>query len=407
MAALAVAGARTDAAELPRLGVRAGRFVVRSTGREFRPFGFQYIRIRGDGVHSVFAPSMYDAARAEAMLGDLERVGANVVRVFVGALESSDSAGLSPAFVANAADFLRRAARRGVYVLPVVDWIPHTASYDAIAARAPAGVGGMQALYLSPAHLEAKARYLGDFIAAIRQRGPALLDGVFAWELENEACWQMDAPPVGPGAGPFRWRGRSYDLRRPAEAQALMDASARRWAAELARAIRRADPGAMVGASVFTYAAVGRSGPAMTGVDRTADPRVPLRPLALAETPLSYMDVHLYAASPDGLARDLKSIEWEPLKAACQRAGKPLLVGEFGTFRAVHTTAADAACAMGWLLGRVLALGFSGAIYWTYDCDEQTPLWNAKSASGAIMRALTAARDASAPISPPVPRRSP
>lgn len=373
---------------LPRIAVRAGRFVVAATGREFRPFGFHYIRLRSDGAHYVFAPGLYDAARADAMLADLETHGANVVRVFFGSLGIVGPNGLDTVFVNNLCDFLERATRHHVYVLPVVDWIPAASRYKSAADAGGNTAGGMQALFLNDARIGAKARYLTDVIAAIRRHDRRLLSTVLAYELENEACFEMSAPPFSVPAIPFEYAGRRYTMSDDSDVQALMDAATQRWAGRLVAAVRRADPQALVGASVFTYAAVGRTGPSALRRDSTPDVRVPMRPLTLAASRLSYVDVHLYAASPEGVQRDLKSIEWERLRDACRKRGKPLLAGEFGTFRVVHPSEAAAAYAMGWYLRSIAGLGFAGAIYWTYDCEEQAPLWNAKSASGGILKAL-------------------
>ena len=109
-----------------------------------------------------------------------------------------------------------------------------------------------------------------------------------------------------------------------------------------ADAIHAADPEALVSASVFTFAAVGRQGPGTWSKDQTKDMRVPARPLALLESSLDFVDLHLYAGKSktesiaQHLQRDLASVEISALAAKAKSLGKPILVGESGV--AAHFT---------------------------------------------------------------------
>jgi hypothetical protein len=141
---------------------------------------------------------------------------------------------------------------------------------------------------------------------------------------------------------------------------------------------------------VFTFRAVGRGGPGRLRRDKTKDARFPARPLALVGTKLSYLDIHFYPFNERTLDHDLKSIEFARLKAACEKRGLPLIMGEFGAFKSAYKTLPKAAAAMTRHLRRVYALGFTGYLYWTYDCDEQGFLWNARSGNGEILKALAA-----------------
>jgi hypothetical protein len=115
-----------------------------------------------------------------------------------------------------------------------------------------------------------------------------------------------------------------------------MDSAARAWASACADAIHAADGEALVSASVFTFAAVGRQGPGTWSQDQTKDMRVPARPSALLESRLDFVDLHLYAGKSKDesvtqhLQRDLASVELPALAEEAKRRGKPLLVGESG-----------------------------------------------------------------------------
>jgi hypothetical protein len=384
---------------VPRIGVRDGRFVEVASGRPFHPGGFNYIRLRG-GWHGTFAPQSYDAERAEAMLADLAGRGFNTVRVFIdnrapnGIVASTDAEELSPQYMANFLDFLGRASRHKVYVIPSLVHLPMGKRYREIAGPAPEKMGGVNRLYLHQGDIDAKARYAADFVAAIKRHDPDLLPAVFAYELDNETYFMATRPPFSLTEGTLTPAdGKTYDLSSQADLQEMADSHVVRWADACLEAIRAVDPQAMVSTSVFTFRAVGRSGPGRLRADKTRDGRFPARPLALARSKLSYLDVHFYSAGDEEMVRrDLESIEFEAFHAACAKAGKPMIVGEFGSFKAAQKTVGEAAAAVTDLLEKVRGRGFVGFLYWTYDTDEQAFIWNARSQQGEILEALTNSR---------------
>jgi len=383
---------------MPRIGVRDGRFAEVSSDRPFHPGGFNYIRLRG-GWHGTFAPQSYDAGRAEAMLADLAGRGFNTVRVFIdhrapnGVVAAADAEELSPKYMANFLDFLGRARRHKVYVVPSLIHLPMGKRYGQITDPAPEKMGGVNRCYLHQGDIDAKARYAADFVTAIKQHDPDLLPAVFAYELDNETHFVATRPPFSLSEGILTPAdGKGYDLSSPADLQEMADSHVVRWADACLEAIRAVDPQAMVSTNVFTFRAVGRSGPGRLRADQTRDGRFPARPLALARSKLSYLDVHFYSAGDEEMfRRDLESIEFEAFQAACRQAGKPMIMGEFGSFKSAQPTVTDAAVAVADLLEKVRRRGFVGFLYWTYDTDEQAYIWNARSQQGEILEALTRA----------------
>jgi hypothetical protein len=399
------AGPRSDARQpvMPRIGVRDGQFVEASSGKPFYPRGFNYIRLRR-GWHGTFAPQSYDAARAEAMLADLAERGFNTVRVFIdhrspnGVVSSADAEELSPQYMANFLDFLRRARRHKIYVVPSLIHLPINRRYGEIAGGAPEKMSSVNRYYLDQGRIDAKARYAADFVTAIKQHDRDLLPSVFAYELDNETHFLATRPPFSLTEGTLTPAdGKTYDLSSQDDLQRMADEHVVRWANACTEAIRAVDPEAMVSTNVFTFRAVGRSGPGRLRSDRSRDGRFPARPLALARSKLSYLDVHFYSAGDHEMfRRDLESIEFEAFRAACRKAGKPMIMGEFGSFKSAQKTVAEAATAVAELLEKVRQRGFVGLLYWTYDTDEQPQIWNAKSGRGEILDVLT-----KAPIKPP------
>ncbi|MHB1459811.1 MAG: glycoside hydrolase 5 family protein [Armatimonadota bacterium] len=358
-----------------------------TTGREFRPMGFQYIRLLADGAHTVFAPSSYDPKHVEAMQDDLMRAKFNVIRVFLGNVQLTDGNNLNVAFLKNMVDFAKRCRQHGIYIIIVADYFPGIERYQHITAKATGVFEGTSRFFFEKSYIEAKKAYLTDLITGLCKLDPAFPKSVFSWEFENEAVIEMSLKPFVT-KGIITWNNRAWDLANPYECQQLLDKAIIKYSNELSAHVRKLSPGAQTSLSVFTLRAVARTRIAKMWSDKTPDPRVPFRPLALAQSNLSYVDIHCYGPAPQAYAEDKACCEWPKLLPICKRNKKPVFTGEFGTFTAVHHTEAEAAGAIRWYLLSMIADGFCGAVYWTYDCLEQPDLWHAKMGSGSIYNEL-------------------
>jgi hypothetical protein len=384
---------------LPRITVRNGQFVEAKTGKIFRPRGFNYIRTRDIGYlwHDTFNPNSYRPQRIEAALSDIAANGFNTVRVFIdhmpgaGSVATNQAKELSPAYMANVCDFLARARRHRLYVIFAMCYLPPTPPYRPEPPAIP-GVEGGNLPFLHPGYIAAKARYIADFAAAIARHDPGLLTTVFAYEVDNESHLIATRPPFSTRQGSFTFQNKTYALDSGDDLQRLADAAAQALADACFEEVRRVDPEAMLSVNVFTFAAVGRTGPGHLLRDATPDERFPVRPLALTQTRVSYLDIHLYSTDEASLERDLKSIEWEAVREACQRAGKPILMGECGVFKAAVPSADRAADLLTKHIRRVLERGFVGFLHWTYDTDEQADIWNARMENATLFRALIPVR---------------
>jgi len=369
-------------------------------GRTFVPRGFNYIRLRkvgqGDGGylwHDTLNPASYSKERTDAMFADLQHRGFNLVRIFLdpmpgaGFVEYRGAPDLSPKYLANLLDFLERARAHGVYVLLCFCYVPDRASYRA--GPPPEHVAGANQQYLHPDLVAAKARWMADVATAVREHDRSLLSTVFAYELDNESHFVATAPPFSLTEGIVRWAGKEYDASRSEDLQRLADDAIVQAIESAAKSVQAVDPQALVGASVFTFHAVGRSGPARLRSDRTQDARFPARPLAIAKSKAAYVDVHFYPMNESTLDADYASIEWPQLREACKKAGKPLLVGEIGAFKHAYRDLATAARAMSRTLTRLQTDGWAGFLYWTYDNLEQSDaLWEATGGDGTMLAAL-------------------
>ena len=389
-----------------RIVVRHGLFVDSGTRRPYRPLGLNYFEVGDVGgghiEHVALNPGFYDGAYVARMMAQAQAWGFNTVRTFQGydvgphgVLTSADAREINPAYLANVIDFLKEAQAHRVHVIFTSDWSPAsnwlasiplpTESQCDLAPR-PDDALGSNALMISAGLVRIRANLIVQMIAAIRRVDPALLNVVLAWELQNETAFDVTARPFRQTSGAYPFAGRTYDLGSDRQKQALMDAITVQWANVCADAIHRADPLALVSDSVFTFAAVQRIGPGTLSRDKTRDSRVPARLLALAGTHLDFVDMHTYASKGQGRTfagnaeADLSSEEWETLKPALRKAGKPILAGETGLFRD------DVASRDGRGIDRALALsvlrehtrlvkgaGFAGALYWSYGSPNCTP----------------------------------
>ena len=396
-----------EAQGFPRIAVREGRFVEADSGRTFIPVGVNYYRVgKADGgkdVHATFCPGFYDRAFVEKMMADLQAWGFNTVRTFQvyhvgpsGILTSPQAREISPAYRDNVVHFLQQARQHGVHVifswdiwLPPSEWwssqaLPGEAKYDLRPGwDEPAGINNFR---FGLGSVRTRVNGIVELIRAIGKQDPDLLRVVMAWELENEAVFAADRAPFNKREGTFRFGGKDYDLAADEQTQALMDEIIVAWASVGAGAIHGADPQALVSASVFTFAAVGRGGPGTLSKDKTGDNRIPARPLALLRSGLDYVDMHSYAWRTDAegvtsfLDKNLASDEWPTLSAQGRQVGKPILVGEAGVFANYLRKPPDwkidhalgVACLREHLQG-LKAHGLAGVLYWPYGSPDSTP----------------------------------
>jgi Cellulase (glycosyl hydrolase family 5) len=401
------ASAALPASDTARIDIREGHFVEKSTGKPFRPFGVNYYRSAlTDGQkrgHSAFSPGSYDEAFITQMMQRLARDGFNTVRTFLsnhsgpnGIVADPQSAEIHPAFLANVLHFLRAAQKHHIHVILTWDtWTPDSRAWSEkpLADEARHGFSTdtkshfhVNGFRLTPKPVRTKANAILSVIEALRKNAPELLAVVLAWELENEVHFRLDQEPFISRSAAFTFAGRQFDLSTDSGAQDLMDAAIRAWATACSDAIHAADPDALVTASVFTFAAVGRQGPGTWSKDSTKDNRVPARPLALLDTSLDYVDLHLYARRTDRqnitqhLEHDLASVELSALIAKAQSLGKPILIGESGIGAHVtrrgpdwQTIRHEASQAL--LREFHLALAphpFAGLLHWHYGNPDST-----------------------------------
>ena len=378
---------------LPRVTVRQGKgmpgaFVYSDSGRPFVPVGFNHTILGKGNWHATFNVGFYDPVKMEATLADMQKAGANTIRVWAwgeareGASVTGDpkSSGVNGAYVANFVDFLKRCRSHKIYVIAILDECPLNAGYTRIADKEKSinpcpDVTDYSTQYLSSGFIKAKGALIHDFIRAVKERDAGLLSAVLAWSLCNEAFVTDKCGPFDRQSGRVKTaNGKTYDMASKNERQACWDEGIVYWANQLTKAVKKADPDALVTVGMWTSDAQGR--PPVNGLLLPGpDPRYCPRPSALASPKcrIEFLDIHVYPFGGSA-AVNLETNEYSEL----QKAGKPVLVGEYGVFR--EQTPLDKAPELAReMSANIRKLGYWGPLLWlwenfpnncTYDANE-------------------------------------
>jgi hypothetical protein len=386
----------TPALEPPpvhRIGVRVvegvGEFYDRRTGERFVPRGNNYIRLADQQsasgetffYHSTFNAGLYDPARAEQALHRMHADGYNVVRVFVNGncapgCIGDPAGGLADAYVANVADFLRKAKANDIFVILTTDAEPATPYYlDLLNTTWSQDFGGANTNFLRRGGILVGQEFWQDLIEALLGQG-APLDAILAYALRNELFFETNAGPLNLIAEMVSTGdGLTYDMASAEDRQRMMDENLVLWIDQIRAAILERDPTALVTVGFF---------PPDQPNPWSSAPRYIRTGAAIWESSLDFIDLHPY---PGGYGLD-KLVENFGLAGM---AAKPIIMGEFGAARSTYTSAAATAGALHDWQVVSCEFGFDGWLLWTWDSEEQTDFYNALSDQGQINQALAPA----------------
>lgn len=375
----------------PRIGVRVvsgiGHFFDQTTGSDFFPRGNNYIRLAkmtatwGDTFyHSTFNAGVYDPAKVESALAQMQANGYNIVRVFLDGCCVSETlgdpgGGISSAYVSNLTDFLKRAKTRDIFVMTTFDDIPKVGGYqEMIGSSCSTTFDGCYNLeYITQGGIDANKKFWADFIVMLlAQKAP--MDAIFAFELCNEFHFKVDLPPFSQTSGIVTAaNGQMYDMANPVAKQNLMNDSLAYWTNHVRSAIHQIIPNTLVDVGFWS-------------------PNTPDRPpfSAIASSTADFIDFHPGPGGGETLALDVSN--WG-MNGFTQ---KPVLMGEFAASVANFPTEQQAAQALHDWQVQSCPFGFQGWLLWSWDTNEQPDLWNALSGSGLINQHLS-------PISRPNP----
>lgn len=375
-----------------RIGVRVvdgdGEFYDRETGVRFYPRGYNYIRIAeqrsGGGTivyHSTFNEDLYDPAEVEEDLRQLHVGGYNVVRVFINHCTCTHSiydreTRLSETYLANLADFLKRAKANQIYVFLTTDGFPES-YFDLLDTTWSEDFQGANPVYLRGGGVKAERQFWFDLIQGlISQNAP--MDAIFAYGLRNEQFFESNQPPLNLTSGVVDTaNGRRYDISSEEEKQLMMEEGLVYWIDQVRAKILEVDPTALVTVGFFV--------PHGPNPARVGDPRVVVTEPVFRESAIDFVDVHPYQGFGLSLGQYVENFGMAGMLV------KPVVMGEFYAAKSVYRSPAAASPAViDWQV-ESCAFGFDGWLFWTYDLPGDSDFYNGVDGSGEIDQALSPA----------------
>jgi Cellulase (glycosyl hydrolase family 5) len=380
------------------IGVRPtatiAEFFDRTTGNAFVPRGNNYIRLAAltfpDGSvqvsHSTFNIGLYDGVGLDSALNQMQTSGYNLVRVFLNGCCNNTignpAGGLSSAYLANLADFLKRAKQHGIWVIVEADWVPAFGGYSNNYAGCT-NFSNFNTLNLCAGGVQAVTIFFHDIVQGLTNAS-APLDAIFAYELRNEYYYDSNSPPLSWTSGTVTTAdGQTYDMSNAASRQQMMDNGLIFFTDQVRAAILALDPTALVEVGFFV--------PQTPNPTRFGDPRVITVYPAMANSTADFVSVHPYP-----LAGGLTFAQYvQNFGFVGYQQQKPVVLEEFGVLESdypVETTAANVA--QNWQV-QSCAYGIKGWSFWTWDTStaEQVPppFWPAALGAGFIAQALSPA----------------
>jgi hypothetical protein len=393
---------------LERIGIRRGekeaQFFLKDSQSPFFAKGFNYIRLRAaegasGGDHATFdadtknTRAHYDPERAEAMFSALSKAGYNTVRVFIigrsrinpGIAGDYDTTkAFHEPYMENVLDFLRRATRHRIRVFPAFGdgELPLNAYYR---ERVRGKGYNKNVNVLTEEGVAARVEHITSFLSTIKNREPVLLPTLFGLQCQNEAYLRADQWPFTEQSGVLKAaNGKTYDLAKTEERQAMMEEGYRHYHERIVEAVKAIDAEMLVAEGVFVPRAVGMDPAQHAGLwpGKKGDERYPPTLTALGKGRLDFLDVHFYRTGAkesveDAFRLNLGSTGFFTTEMAEVRKTKPVIVGEFGAFDFVEKTFEESVQSMVRVRDLALMERVNGMLYWTYDCFEQSRLHHA------------------------------
>ncbi len=386
----------------PVIGVRvvagAGEFYDKTTGLKFIPRGNNYVRFTNHMIvppvnqsmpfSSTFGPGLYDPTAVETALAAMEASGYNLVRILLDAegatagIGNPSGPGVSTAYIANVADFVKRAKNHHLYVNPNIDDLPKTGGYQEMVSAQCVGCwpACWNLEYTTAGGITAEAKFWYDFIDSLVQKH-APMDAIFGYELREEYHYPDEINPgdvnmpLLPTTGTMTAaNGKTYDMSDPAQRNQLKNDSLIYWTDRTRDLIQHLAPGALVGVGFVTG----------------ANPYVP--PFtAIGASTADYIDGHTGPGEGTTLTQDMNG--WGKPGGP---SAKPVILGEFAARTNSILLESDAAAALkAWQVESCSSFGFSGWALWSWDGFEQDgmgfPHWYATRGAGLVNQALSPA----------------
>lgn len=403
------------------IGQRAGlaEFIELATGKVFHPVGMNYVPLR-HGDHAAFeaettvGDGFYDALETESVMRLLRQNGYNTVRVFLagrraknpGLSGEADTGGIYTPYLDNLVDFLRRASSNGIHV--IFNFCDADLPRNRCFREKLAGKDGAENLFLSSGVL-AFREMVASTLGYLKAKNPDLLKAILGVQFNNEICAKLTRWPFSESGPVSTANGKTYDMSVSEDRSRCFEEGLGYFYKQVCAAVKEVDPGLLTCEGTFVAAAVGRdhrTGPATLdpanlakgfGWEKDCGLRVPPPLPLLARSPLDFVDVHLYPAGKfvhfeEDVENLLESSRFRDAVAAGLCSRKPVILGEFGAFKAHVKKDTDdgiAGAMRRWSEIRRLACGkygFVGCLGWSLETFDQTDIFQALAFGPAFLR---------------------
>jgi len=353
----------------------------------------------------------YDPHRSEILMRTLKSNGYNMIRVFVktggrrsvitnirGMSGPADTKGLSVPYMENFIDFLSRARKYGIYVMPC---FTENEMMDTDYFKKLSKGADKQGILFSEEGIKAKQHYMELFLKYIKEKDPKLIHSLLALTMQNEFAFHSYEAPFNQLAGSYTFiDGSSYDMADDEQRRALANAAIRNYYAKMKETIEANAPGLPIGEGTFSMGAVGKTYDNSKGIrtiEGNKDKRFPMTAVELLNTDIDFLDFHVYRWGAIGTGKDVFLHFAENMKLLTPEAkklmnSKPIIMGEFGSFIEDEATLDEAIVFMTELEAAALDFGFKGSGYWTMDTFEQTRIWNLIWDNGKMLKELGSGR---------------
>jgi len=337
----------------------------------------------------------------------LKSNGYNMVRVFVktggrgsettkiyGMSGPADTWGIYAPYMDNFIDFLTRAQKYGIYVMPC---FTENEMLDNDYFKQMANGATKQGILFSEDGIKAKQHYIELFLQYIKDKDPGLINSLFALTMQNEFAFHSDEPPFNQTSGTYTFiDGTTYDMSNNDERRALANAAIQNYYTKMKAIVEANAPGLLVGEGTFSMGAVGKTLENSKGfrtIEGNLDLRFPMTAVELLKTDIDFLDFHVYRWGAKGTGADVFNHFAENMKLLTTEAkelmkSKPIIMGEFGSFIKDEATLDEAIVFVKELQKASMDFGFKGTCYWTMRCFEQTSLWHLMWENGKMLKAF-------------------
>jgi hypothetical protein len=338
----------------------------------------------------------------------LKSNGYNLVRVFIktgerrsrvtnvrGMSGTADTKGLYAPYMDNFIDFLIRAQKYGIYVMPC---FCENEMLDNDYFKKMAKGATKQGILFSEDGIEANQHYIELFLKYIKEKDPKLINSLFALTMQNEFAFHSNAAPFNKTSGTYTFiDGSKYDMTVDDERRALANAAIQNYYAKMKETVEANAPGLPIGEGTFAMGAVGKTyynSKGFRAIEGNKDLRFPMTAVELLNTDIDFLDFHVYRWGAKGAGADVFMHFAENMKLLSPEAkelmkSKPIIMGEFGSFKENEATLDEGIVFVKQLQNAALNFGFKGSCYWTIDTFVQTRLWNLMWENGKMLKAFS------------------